>query len=312
MARKVILVADPGIDGAFAVTLALSAPAFDLVGLAATAGNVTGAQATRNIHIIVEQLDPPRWPRLGAALPVDYDVDALNLHGPNGLGGVDFPCAQLHHPHAGDKLICDLARLHPKEIAVVLLGPATVFARALDRDPELASLVERVIVVGGVWREAGDASAVAEFHFYCDPPAARQVLRCGAPVTLLPLDVTRKVVFSPSDLLELPAPESRASRFLRQVAPHAIGATSSLYGVEGCYLQDVFGVVALAHPEAFRMKPMVVDVETRGELTRGMSVCDARWGQTTRPNVEMAVDVDAQAVRHFIDGVLHDAESADN
>jgi inosine-uridine nucleoside N-ribohydrolase len=304
MARKVVMVADPGIDGAFAVTLALYAPEIDLLGLAASAGNVAAEQATRNVQVIVEQIDPPRWPRFGAALEVSYDVDGAALHGPGGLGGVEFPCAQLHHPHAADKLLSDLVRNNPKEVAILLLGPATAFARALDRDPELAGLVERVVAVGGVWREAGDVTAAAEFHFYCDPAAARQLLRCGAPLTLLPLDVTRKVVFSPSELLQLPAPQSRASRFLGQIVPHAIGASSSRYGVEGCHLPDVFGVMALAQPEAFKTKQLYMDVETRGELTRGTTVVDARWACTSKPNVELAVDVDAAAVRRFIQRTL--------
>src|ERR1700729_2312180 len=108
MARKVILISDPGVDGAFAGTLALYAPELEVVGLAATAGNVSSEQATRNVHVLVEQLDPPRWPRLGAALSVEYEIDARALHGPGGLGGVDFPVAKLHHPHSSDKLLCDL------------------------------------------------------------------------------------------------------------------------------------------------------------------------------------------------------------
>src|SRR5262245_45369066 len=115
MARPVVLVADPGIDTAFALALALHDPELDVLGLAATAGNVPADQATQNVHIVVEQLDPPRWPRLGAALPVEYDVDGTRLHGPTGLGGVNFPCARLHHPHPGDKLLIDLARQHPRE-----------------------------------------------------------------------------------------------------------------------------------------------------------------------------------------------------
>src|SRR5437763_9255305 len=119
MTRRVVLVADPGIDGAFAITLALFDPDLEVLGLAATAGNVPAEQATRNVHILVEQLDPPRWPRLGAALSVEYEVDGTRLHGPNGLGGVDFPCAQLANPHPSDKLLTDLVRLHPKEVTVV-------------------------------------------------------------------------------------------------------------------------------------------------------------------------------------------------
>lgn len=304
MARKLILVGDPGIDGAFAIALALHDAELDLIGLAATAGNVTAEQATRNIHIVVEQLDPPRWPRLGAALPIEYDVDAVRLHGNGGLGGVSFPCAQLHHPHPSDKLISDLVHLYPKEVAVVLMGPASTFARALDRDAEIGKLIERLIVVGGSWREPGDASVVAEFHFFCDPAAARQVLRCGAPITLLPLDATRKLLFAPTELLSLRDSESRTTNFLRQIVPQGIAGAASLYGVEGFYLQDVLGLIPLVMPNALTTRSMAVDVELHGELTRGMSVFDLRWGVSTKSNVELVTAVDVAAVRQYIQRIL--------
>jgi inosine-uridine nucleoside N-ribohydrolase len=307
MGRKVIVVADPGIDGAFAIALALQDPELDVLGLAATAGNIDADQATRNVQIVVEQIDPPRWPRLGAALPVEYDTDGTRLHGPGGLGGAEFPCAQLHHLHPSDKLLTDLVRQNPKEVTLINLGPLTVLARAIDRDPEFPALVQRLVCLGGTWHEPGNASAVAEFHFYCDPSAARQVLRCGAPLLLIPLDVTRKVLFSPTDLLELPAPEAKTCRFLRQIVPYGIGATSNLYGIEGFYPMDVLGLVPLALPGAISTRPMVVDVETRGELTRGMSVVDTRLNRTASPNVELAVGVDVDAVRGYMNRILSQA-----
>jgi inosine-uridine nucleoside N-ribohydrolase len=310
MAHKVVLVADPGIDGAFAITLALLDPDLDVLGLAATAGNVDAAQASKNVQILIEQLDPPRWPRLGAAPPVEYEVDDTRMHGPGGLGGVSFPCAALHRPHPSDKLLIDLIRQHPKEVTVVVMGPMTVLASAFDRDPELPALVKRLVLLGGTWHEPGNVSAAAEFHFYCDPPAARQVLRCGAPVTLIPLDASRKVMFSPSDLLELPSPESRASRFLRQIVPFGIGAMSNALGIEGFYLKDVLGVLAVSQPAALTTRPMVADVETRGQLTRGMTVFDTRRGPQGSPNVELSVDVDAAAVRAYIHRALERGQPA--
>src|SRR5437870_3684096 len=149
MMHKVILLTDPGIDGAFATALALYDPDIDVLGLAATAGNVSADQATTNVQILVEQFDPPRWPRLGAALPVNYEIDGQRLHGPGGLGGVSFPSAQLHHQHSSDKLLIDLVRMHPREITMVVLGPLTAVARAFDRDPELPVMIQRLICVGG-------------------------------------------------------------------------------------------------------------------------------------------------------------------
>ena len=138
---------------------------------------------------------------------------------------------------------------------MVVLGPLTMLACALDRDPELTNLLHRLVIMGGAWHEPGNASAVAEFHFFCDPPAARKVLHSGAPITLIPLDVSRKILFSPSDLLELPAPESPTCRFLRQIVPFGIRATSNLYGIEGFHLKDVpghrsRGYAACAHHQA--------------------------------------------------------------
>ena len=67
MARKIILDVDPGIDDAVAMCLALGDPALEVLAVTATGGNVSPEQATDNVQAIVEQLDPPRWPRLGAA-----------------------------------------------------------------------------------------------------------------------------------------------------------------------------------------------------------------------------------------------------
>jgi inosine-uridine nucleoside N-ribohydrolase len=304
MAQKVVLVADPGIDTAFAVALALNDRSLDVQGLLATAGNIGYEQATQNVHIVVEQLDPPRWPRLGAAPTVIYDIDGTSLHGPGGLGGVSFPCIKRHTPPSSDKLLIDLVHEFPNEVTVVALGPLTVLAQAIDRDPELPKLVERFVCLGGAWHEPGNATAVAEFHFALDPLSARQVLRCGAPITLIPLDVMRKVVYSPSDLLELPSPESRTCQFLRQIVPYGIRATANRYGVEGFHLKDVLGIIALTRPAILTTRHLPVDVETRGELTRGMSVVDARPTAEGTPNVHLAVGVDVSAVHEYIDEIL--------
>jgi inosine-uridine nucleoside N-ribohydrolase len=302
--HKVIIVADPGIDGAFAITLALFDPQVDVLGLAATAGNVSAEQATKNVQILIEQIDPPRWPRLGAALPEAYDMDGVRLHGPGGLGGTSFPCAQLHHQHSSDKLLIDLVRQNPKDITIIVLGPLTIVARAFDRDPELPGLVQRLVCVGGAWHEPGNANAVCEFHFYCDPYSARQVVQSGVPILILPLDVTHRFLCSPTELLELPSPDTRACRFLRQIVPHGIRKTSHLYGVEGFHLKDVVGVAAVAVPGVLTTKPMVVDVETRGELTRGMMVVDARPVHKKVANVELAVGVELPPIREYMQRIL--------
>lgn len=300
MGRKVILISDSGIDGTFAVALALSDPGLEVLALAATGGNVSHEQATTNLFTVLEQVDPPRWPRIGAALPIEYERTAEALHGTDGLGGLGLPSVQLHHPHPADRLIVEQARQHPGEVTVIVLGPLTVLARAMDRDPELAQVLERIVVVGGTCLEPGDASPVAEFHFWCDPTAAHKVIHCGAPVTLLPLDITRKLIYSPADLRLLPPEDKRAGAFLRKLLPLALAPTAGLYGIEGVYLNDAVAIAAFARPEVAVSKSVPADVETTGELTRGMLVIDTRWATQARPNLDVVTSIDIDLVRAYI------------
>ncbi len=304
MSHKVALLCDPGIDGAFAVALALHDPELEVRGLLATAGNVSAEHATKNIHILVDHLDPPRLPRLGAAPNVEYPTDGRTLHGPSGLGGTDFPCAPLHHLPPSEKLLADVVRQHPREVTLICMGPLTVVSRAIDLYPELPAQLKRIVCVGGTYHEPGNAGPVSEFHFYCDPPAARRVIQCDSPVTLIPLDLMRKVLFSPSDLLAVPSDGSPACRFLRQIVPFGIAATSNLYGIEGFHLKDVLGVIAVAMPGLIHTRHMRVDVETRGELTRGMTVFDQRPWEHAKPNVDVALEVDTAEVRKYVTRIL--------
>lgn len=304
MSEKVVLIGDPGIDGAFAVALALHDPTIDVVGLLATAGNVPAEQATRNVRILIDQIDPPRYPRLGAAPPAEYPQDGTRLHGPKGLGATDFPCADLHHLPNSEKLLAELVRQHPHELTVVCMGPLTVLAQACDLNPDLPAHVKRLVIVGGTLNEPGNAGPLSEFHIFCDPRSARQVFNCGAPITLLPLDQMRRVLFSPADLLGMPTDATPTLRFLRQIVPFGIAATSNLYGIEGFHLKDVLGVVAVARPEALRTERMRADVETQGDLTRGMVVFDQRGWLGGTPNLEVAIEVDTTLVRDYLKEVL--------
>lgn len=307
MARKIIIIADPGIDTAFAAALALNDPNLEVLGLLPTAGNVSAEQATANVHTIIDVLDPAKWPKLAAALPARYDSDGLALHGPGGLGGASFPTATRHTLHPADKVLCELVREHPRQVTIVNLGPLTTLATALDRDPGLPAVIDQTFIVGGAWRVPGNSGPAAEFHFALDPDAARRVLHAELHSVVLPLDVTRRLVFSPSDLLELPNPDSRTCQFLRQIIPFGIRASSNLYGIEGFHLKDVLGVAAASIPGIAGGENYHVDIETRGELTRGMMVVDTRPQPAGPANARIATDVSVGEVRQYMERILKSA-----
>jgi purine nucleosidase len=310
MPRKVIIDTDTGIDDAVAVTAALFDPNLEVIALTATGGNVFPGQASRNVQTIVEQLDPPRWPRIGVA-PEDnpIPVDGRLLHGQNGLGNVEFPFAGLANNHPAEKVLCDEVRAAPEEITVLCLGPLTNIARAMQRDPEFASLVGRLVIAGGTVNTPGRVSPVADFNFYCDPLSARRVIKSSATKTLITLDVSSELTFTFDFLNQLPPDTTRAGKFLRAILPFAYRAQRQVLAQEHITLHDLASLVAVTNPELFETEMLSGDVETEGELTNGMVVFDRRKAgvREGRPNLDVALKVDATAMR---DCVLRSLEAA--
>jgi inosine-uridine nucleoside N-ribohydrolase len=298
MARKVILDVDPGIDDAMALCLALTNPELDVVAVTAVGGNVSPSQATRNVQAVIEQLDPPRWPRLGAASDPDnrLGVDRRSLYGSDGLGGANFAVAERQHLLPSEKVICDQVRDAPHEVTIVALGPLTNIARAFLRDPELPTLVGRIVIMGGTVAGPGNITPAAEFNMYSDPAAARTIFRSPSTKTLIPLDVTNRLELSYDLFHKLPDESTRVGRLLRKILPPVFRGYRQQLGLEGIHVHDTVTLMAAVYPDLFTTKPMAGDVETQGELTVGATVFDRRRVPAWRHNMEVATDMQKEAV----------------
>ena len=299
--RKVIIDVDPGIDDAVALAMALFDPRLEVVAVTAVGGNVPPEQATANLQALVGFLDPPRLPRLGAA-SADAVLPArpFSMHGADGLGGVPLPRVPLHGGHASEKVIWECVKTHPREITILALGPLTNVSRVLARDPALAELIGDLVICGGTVQAAGSATPVADFNFFCDPAAARHVVREPLAKTLVPLETTSQVMLGFDLLDQLPDEASRAGRVLRPMLAHAFRAHRQILGSEGLCLHDVVALVAATNPELFERTTVAADVETTGDLTAGMLVIDRRQTRQWRPNLEILVGCDAAAVQDCI------------
>ncbi|MGH7135328.1 MAG: nucleoside hydrolase, partial [Pirellulales bacterium] len=289
---------DPGIDDAVAIALALFDPRLEVVAITAVAGNVSAEQATRNVQAIVEQIDPPRLPRIGAAIQPERDplVDSRHVFGADGLGNSDFPVAELHHLHPSDKVITDEIRKAPDAVTVLALGPLTNLATVFRRDPSLAEQVGQLVIMGGTYCGPGNVTPAAEFNIYCDPAAARQVFRSKTTKTLVPLDVSSQVVMTFDLLDQLPDESTHVGALLRRILPYSFRAHRQLFGLEGTYLHDAVALMALVEPALFETHRMAGDVEVQGDLTLGATVFDRRPAPEWRPNIDVATSVDSAGV----------------
>jgi inosine-uridine nucleoside N-ribohydrolase len=145
-------------------------------------------------------------------------VTATYAHGENGLAGVEFPTPTMRpvKEPAAD-LICRLVRENPGEIAIVGLGPLTNVALALRQDPDAARMIRKIVLMGGSL-SGGNITPAAEFNFYVDPEAASMVFDSGIPITMVGLDVTRKVELTQDHIRQLEAGRGPVSQAAAKIA----------------------------------------------------------------------------------------------
>lgn len=307
--QKVIIITDPGQDQAVAVLMALAAPeSFDILGIVTSAGNIGLDLTQRNARALVELADRREVPVFaGCPRPIRGAlVTAEHVHGPTGLDGADLPepTVPLQEQHGVDFIIDTLRAHAPGEVAIFSESPLTNLAMAIVKAPEIARRIARIVMMAGAYFEVGNITPSAEFNIYVDPPAADIVLRAGIPIVMLPLDVTHKLLATPERLQRFAAIGNRSGSVVAGMLAFSQGFDLKKYGWAGAPLHGPTVPAWFLAPEIFEGREANVSVETRGELTFGMTVVDY-WNITEQnKNTLYITTCDADAYFTLIERLI--------
>lgn len=293
---RAVIDTDPGLDDAVAILHALSSPAFDILGITTVAGNIGIDVTTRNAGRILAHARRSDIPVVaGAAAPLSRTgLDTIDIHGNDGLGGVDFPEPAVPPlPDAVEWLAELLLREPEGSVDILALGPLTNIARLVLDHGDAAWRIARLIAMGGAIDEPGNIGPRSEFNFAADPEAADIVFRAGVPTVLIPLDVTRKVRAShawTSGLREAGLPAATVSADLVD----AYFQTAA--GRESRPLHDPCVMLFAEQPGLFGLErlPIAVDLHTEGDA--GALVVD----ETDGVMLDVAMSVDAAGVLNLL------------
>jgi inosine-uridine nucleoside N-ribohydrolase len=275
--KKIIFDTDPGTDDAMALMLALHSPELDVRGVTVVPGNVTAAQGLDNALRLVSLANRCDIPiAAGAQHPLFQKlITAEFWHGKNGLANIDLPASncKVDSGFAPD-LIIQIVHSAPHEITLVPVGPLTNIALAVLKDPSIVPLVKEVIVMGGSI-SGGNVNAAAEANINNDPEAAQIVFQAGWPLTMVGLDVGDKTLLSRKQLDQLRSTHGPVNDFIYAVAKRLVDL-SAKFGFAGTPMYDPLAVGVSIDPTLVKAPEMHVDVETRGEFTRGETVANRR------------------------------------
>ena len=255
--QKVLLDTDIGddIDDAYALTLALHSPEFEILGVTTARGDTAlRAQLAARLLGAAGAKKIPVLPGVPTHSKSNFSQLAWAAAGPATAHGnaVDFLLAQAKH--------------YPHQITLIAIGPLTNVGAAIDRDPATFRLLNRVVLMGGsIYCGYGNPRAIPppppqpEYNIAMDPGAARKLLASGVPVFMMPLDSTQWKL-DDSKLTSVAGrstPSTDALLVLTtewQLATHQ--HTPTLY--------DAMAVTYALHPEICPTTPLRLQVDDKG------------------------------------------------
>ncbi|MBE9636785.1 nucleoside hydrolase [Salipiger mangrovisoli] len=146
----------------------------------------------------------------------------------------------------------------PRE--VLALGPLTNIALLVQRFPEAAARITRLVWMGGS-NGPGNHSPLAEFNALCDPEAAAIVAGAGLPLEVIDLMICRQATFGPDDMPDTdPLTADLLGGYLD------IGLKR---GRAGMAIYDPVAALAMVRPAAFDFAPQDLSVSTERDETYG-------------------------------------------
>jgi purine nucleosidase/ribosylpyrimidine nucleosidase len=294
---RLVLDVDTGTDDAIAIMLAALDPRLELLAVATVAGNASIEHTTENSLRVLQHIGVEVPVHRGAAGPLlpstavrDHPDAGRKIHG----GYLDLPDART------TARALPAAQLHVEtfdgsEITLVATGPLTNVATALRLDPGLAERIPRLVLMGGGHVRA-NATAAAEYNIWADPEAARIVLGSGIrEIVVVPLDATHEALVTGADCDRLEAlgtPAGTAAATIIRTRIAGYGSIQPPAIPDSAPVHDAVCVAHLVEPDVITTREAHVDVELRGELTRGRTVVDLRPIPLKPPNAWWAYRAD--------------------
>ena len=296
---KMILDLDTGVDDALALAYALATPECDLIGIVCSYGNVITKQAAQNSLDLLELLGHPEVPVFMGATHSSttdhFDVMPISqkIHGKNGVGDISLPKAQRSiEQQSGVDFYIEAAHKYQGSLLIVPTGPLTNLAAAIQKDPEIVSLIGHVTLMGGALTVPGNVNPVTEANINQDPHAADIVFRSSLPLTMIGLDVTTRTLLTKDETqLWRELNTFSASKYADIVDYYIDSYKITSPHLNGCALHDPLAVAAAVDPSIIQTIYLNMKVDTDGPYA-GRTIGDEKRINEPASTTQVAVNVD--------------------
>ncbi len=294
---KIIFDTDIGtdVDDLVALALVLNSPEIELAGVTCVYGDVLmRARMVLKLLRMRGRGDVPVT--MGAAAPLLGDRPIYSgAHEGRRFLETEDEALQPASEFAANFIIRSVME-NPGQIHLLCIGPLTNAALAFRQEPRLAQNLAGLTIMGGAFQRSADVYAdYGEYNIVSDPEAAHIVFSSGAPITLIPLDVTTQVRITSAGSARI----RQAGTPFHQAVADQIDLYSYFAERGWTHMHDPLAATALIQPALVTLSPLHVDVETGGRFAAGVTFMrspDADWPE----NARVALDVDVKGFEDFL------------
>ena len=298
--RPFIIDCDTGMDDAIAVIAAFGCDEILVRAITSVNGNAREVDTSRNNRNLMSHLGIQMEIAHGARHPFflrgDYYDDT---HGFKGFGNIVLREAE-EYPFSKDmapEVIRRIAEEEHGELELLVVGPMTNIAIALNLYPELKQQIKHLWFMGGAIH-GGNATSSAEFNIWVDPVAAQIVLASGIPMTMVGLDVTERAEMTVEDEQEMRASGNKGAVLAADILKFMFDRHTR--GGEAAMMHDASALAAAVCPECLVMERYFVDVDCVSPYTAGHTAVDLKRCSGKTPNVNVAVDIHVDKFRDWL------------
>ena len=269
----IILDCDPGHDDAIALLLSCYSEKINLLAVTTSSGNQTIDKTSKNALNLLNFFNKNVPLAKGSSSPLKRKIMTCpEIHGESGLDGFTFPSyEEKYDSREGYQLIIDTLLSH-KDVIVVTTGPMTNLALAIQHNPNILSHIKEIVLMGGSTNE-GNMTKAAEFNILVDPEAADICFKCGAPLRMLGLNVTRQILVTDEVIEEAKKIKTRGSDLFVKLMEVFNKNQREFFHLSAGPLHDPATIVSLINEKAFVFENMNVSIDTSNTDKVGKTIC---------------------------------------
>lgn len=290
----IIIDTDPGIDDTTAILMCLAAKELEVKAITTVSGNVDVVKTSINACKIVELSGKEIKVAVGAKRPLVREaVTAEHVHGVSGMGMIQLEEPMMkYEDEDAVEMIYNQAMAANGTLKILVLGPFTNIAVALLKYPELKESIKSIVFMGGAMR-SGNIAPSSEFNIYVDPEAAKIVFESGIHMVMVGLNITHETIVTKEQNKVIHAMNNQVSKVVATLIDYTIEKENP-FNKQGAVMHDPLAAAAMIDSTIIKTKYYHVDVELKGDLTRGETVVDVYGVTKKKPNIHVGVKADNQ------------------